>query len=103
MALSSNRVMSPDGDSRMNLLYQWCMSSARISSRLEPWLPMGPVRQVHRGRTGEDVSEGEVKPDKRFLSSVLNEGLSVQKEPEKSVLFAAGGSEWRQRANLRTL
>lgn len=40
MAFSSNSVMRPDGDSFMNLLYQWCMSSARMSSRLEPWFPM---------------------------------------------------------------
>lgn len=39
---------------------------------------MGPVRQVHRGRTG-----GEVKPDKNLLSSVLNEVSLVWKEPEK--------------------
>ncbi|KAG7267073.1 hypothetical protein CRUP_033518 [Coryphaenoides rupestris] len=40
MFFSSNRVMSPDGDSRMNLLYQWCMSSSMMASRFEPWAPI---------------------------------------------------------------
>lgn len=34
--------MSPEGDSLMNLVYQWCMSSSMISSRLEQWVPIIP-------------------------------------------------------------
>lgn len=82
MAFSSNSVMRPDGDSRMNLLYQWCMSSARMSSRFEPWFPIGAVLQVHRGRKrrwrdsphpegeGEDQSRGFYKkrPNQQMAS-----------------------------------
>ncbi|KAF3840497.1 hypothetical protein F7725_006359, partial [Dissostichus mawsoni] len=74
MAFSSNSVIRPDGDSFMNLLYQWCMSSARISSRFEPWFPIAAGKkdedtgtQVFGG--GGKVSErpGRLKNNKKSL------------------------------------
>lgn len=41
----------------MNLVYQWCMSSSRISSRLEQWVPIIPAvvlcPEILQGDCGE--------------------------------------------------
>ena len=83
MAFSSNSVMRPDGDSLMNLLYQWCMSSARMSSRFEPWFPIGAVRQVHRGRERKNEgSSSDWRRGRRLEERVVGKERSPVTEPQ---------------------